>query len=255
MQLTVLFFAALKEYAGRERLHLQLPHSQITVQDLKAHLASHMPQLAPALARSLAAANHEFVFDEDYVHDGDEVALFPPVSGGNSTPGKRFIQITFAPLDINACVQAITQPTTGAVCIFTGTVRGVTHHKATDEITATLYLEYEAYHPMAIAKLEQVAGEITSRWPQIEGIALVQRLGRLPVGTPTTLVACAAARRHDGVFAATRYGIERLKEIVPVWKKEIGPHSAKWVTGEYRPTPDDQSAMSPPHLDEKGQAA
>ena len=115
-------------------------------------------------------------------------------------------------------------------------VRGVT---ARDNPHQTVYLEYEAYRPMAEAKMRQVADEIRLRWPDVEGIAIVQRVGRLYPQTPTVLVACTAAHRDTGVFEAARYGIDRLKEIVPVWKKEVGPLGEQWVEGEYIPGNDD----------------
>jgi molybdopterin synthase catalytic subunit len=92
---------------------------------------------------------------------------------------------------------------------------------------------------MAEAKMAQVAEEIRQRWPAVEGIAIVQRVGRLESGTPTVLIACSAAHRDSGVFEAARYGIDRLKEIVPVWKKEIGPQGETWVEGKYHPKPGD----------------
>jgi molybdopterin synthase catalytic subunit len=100
---------------------------------------------------------------------------------------------------------------------------------------ATEYLEYEAYRPMAEAKMKQVADEIRGRWPSVEGIAIVQRIGVLLPSTPTVLIACTAAHRDTGVFDAARYGIDRLKQIVPVWKKEVGPGGEVWVEGDYHP--------------------
>jgi molybdopterin synthase catalytic subunit len=128
----------------------------------------------------------------------------------------------------------ITLPTTGAACIFTGMVRATTHR---GEAHDTQYLEYEAYKPMAEAKMNQVADEIRDRWPSVEGIAIIQRIGRLNPGTPTVLIACTAPHRDTGVFEAARFGIDRLKEIVPVWKKEVGPHGETWVEGSYTPNP------------------
>ena len=90
---------------------------------------------------------------------------------------------------------------------------------------------------MAEAKMRQIAEEIRSRWPSVEGIAIVQRVGRLFPKTPTVLIICTAAHRDTGVFDAARYGIDRLKEIVPVWKKEVGPGGEFWVEGEYIPKP------------------
>ncbi len=140
--------------------------------------------------------------------------------------------ITEDEIDLNDLVDKITMTSTGAAAIFAGMVRGVTTR---DNPHETVYLEYEAYKPMAEAKMKQVADEIRDRWPVIEGIAIIQRIGRLYPRTPTVLIACSAAHRDTGVFDAARYGIDRLKEIVPVWKKEFGPQGDEWVEGEYIP--------------------
>lgn len=140
--------------------------------------------------------------------------------------------ITEEELDLDALLDAITLPSTGAAAIFTGMVRGVTSRGDAHE---TVYLEYEAYKPMAEAKMKQVADEIRVKWPTVEGIAIVQRIGRLVPRTPTVLIACTAAHRDTGVFDAARYGIDRLKEIVPVWKKEVGPNGEEWIEGDYIP--------------------
>ena len=113
-------------------------------------------------------------------------------------------------------------------------VRGKT---SSDHPRETNFLDYEAYQPMAEKKMHQVAEEIREKWPTIEGIAIVQRIGRLYPGTPTTMIACTSAHRNNGVFEAARYGIDRLKEIVPVWKKEIGPDGEEWIEGHYHPRP------------------
>ena len=142
--------------------------------------------------------------------------------------------ITESEIDLNELLAQITQTSTGAAAIFAGMVRGVTSR---DNPHETEYLEYEAYVPMAEEKMKQVADEIRERWPVIEGIAIVQRIGKLYPKTPTVLIACTAAHRDTGVFDAARYGIDRLKEIVPVWKKEIGPAGQDWVEGDYIPKP------------------
>jgi molybdopterin synthase catalytic subunit len=140
--------------------------------------------------------------------------------------------ITESEIDLNELLAKITLNSSGAAAIFTGMVRGITTRDGQHE---TKYLEYEAYVPMAEEKMKQVAGEIRTRWPVIEGIAIVQRIGRLYPKTPTVLIACTAAHRDTGVFEAARYGIDRLKEIVPVWKKEIRTDGEEWVEGEYFP--------------------
>ena len=140
--------------------------------------------------------------------------------------------ITEEDLDLNDLLARITLSSTGAAAIFTGMVRGQTSR---GEAHATEYLEYEAYIPMAEAKMKQVADEIRERWPTVEGIAIVQRIGKLFPKTPTVLIACTAAHRDTGVFEAARYGIDRLKEIVPIWKKEVSPDGGLWVEGDYIP--------------------
>lgn len=142
--------------------------------------------------------------------------------------------ITENEIDLNDLLAQITLASTGAAAIFTGMVRGITSR---DDPHETLYLEYEAYKPMAEAKMKQVADEIRDRWNSIEGIAIIQRVGRLYPRTPTILIACTSAHRDTGVFDAARYGIDRLKEIVPVWKKEVFPNGEEWVEGEYIPKP------------------
>ena len=150
------------------------------------------------------------------------------------TEHPTFCSITEEELDLDALLASITLDSTGAAAVFGGMVRGVTSR---DDPHQTLYLEYEAYVPMAEAKMRQVAEEIRSRWPTVEGIAIVQRIGRLYPRTPTILIACTAAHRDTGVFEAARYGIDRLKEIVPIWKKEISPDGEQWIEGDYIPRP------------------
>ncbi len=140
--------------------------------------------------------------------------------------------ITEDEIDLNDLLAQITLTSTGAAAIFTGMVRGETKR---GEEHQTEYLEYEAYIPMAEEKMKQVADEIRARWDAIEGIAIVQRIGKLYPKTPTVLIACTAAHRDTGVFEAARYGIDRLKEIVPIWKKEVSPSGEFWVEGEYIP--------------------
>lgn len=249
MRIELLLFASLKDRAKSDRLTLELD-DPATVADLKARLASTNPDLAASLPTALVSVNREFAFATDPLKDGDEVALFPPVSGGSvnskiQTRNSKFpttLSVTQGELDLNELVAGITLPTTGAACIFTGMVRGQTLREGLPPETE--YLEYEAYVPMAEAKMRQVADEIRERWPAVEGIAIVQRIGRLAVGTPTVLIACSAGHRDTGVFEAARYGIDRLKEIVPVWKKEVTPAGEAWVEGHYRPGVEDRRGMT-----------
>ncbi len=231
MRVTVLYFTTLRDRAGTRQEALDLPDGA-TVADLRARLAGIHPALAEALPAAVVAVNREFARPEVGLKDGDEVAVFPPVSGGAEGAGPTVLDVTEAELDFNALLQTLVLPTTGAACVFTGVVRARTERGQPHD---TDHLEYQAYQPMAQEMLRRVADEIRTRWPAVEGIAIVQRIGRLEPGTPTVMIACTAAHRDTGVFEAARYGIDRLKEIVPVWKKEVGPGGESWVEGEYHP--------------------
>ncbi|MEJ2750156.1 MAG: molybdenum cofactor biosynthesis protein MoaE [Anaerolineae bacterium] len=239
MELQIRLFATLKDRAGQDRLQISLDEPA-TVQTLLDRLTAVYPNLAPILPATLVAVNKNFASAATPITPDDEVALFPPVSGGSGQPGDgelphpTYFAITEGELDINAIHARLTQPDVGAIVSFTGSVRGQTQREGLPP--QTIHLEYEAYSDMAEAKMAQIAREIWQRWPQVKGIAIVQRIGQLAVGQTTTFVACASGHRDQGVFDAARYGIDRLKEIVPVWKKEVGPDRSVWVEGHYRPT-------------------
>lgn len=235
MEINILYFATLRDLVGARKEQLEIP-SDSTVGDLKVRLAERGERISLALESALFSINREFAFMEEELKEGDEVGVFPPVSGGSHT---TFLRVTEEILNLDQLVSKITASTTGAVCIFTGTVRGETTRGTPHD---TAYLEYEAYEAMAQEKLQQVSDEIRARWPSVEGIAMVQRLGHLDPGTPTVVIACSAPHRDSGVFEAARYGIDRLKQIVPIWKKEVGPSGEAWVEGDYRPEAVDRPA-------------
>lgn len=235
MQISVLFFATLKDLTGHTQFTFTLPHETCTVSEARAQLAERFPDAAQNLNSAVCAVNEEFAFAEDTIKDGDRVAFFPPVSGGQGWP--EVIQLTQDSVDHDALIAAITTPATGAVCLFSGMVRGQTQKEG--HIPQVDTLIYEAYEPMALAKMRQVAQEIRERWPLVQGIAIVQRVGTLSVGQNTVLIACSSGHRDQGCFEAARYGIDRLKEIVPVWKKEISAGDQRWVEGDYHPTHSD----------------
>jgi molybdopterin synthase catalytic subunit len=239
MELEIRLFATLKDRAGNGRIRISLDEPA-TVQTVLDAVTAVYPHMAPLLTTSLVSVNKNFAGLETAVAPGDEVALFPPVSGGSgqsdddNLPFPTYFAITEDDLDINAIQARLTQPDVGAIVSFTGSVRGQTQRDGLPP--QTMHLEYEAYSGMAEAKMAQIAREIWQKWPQVKGIAIVQRIGKLDVGQTTTYVACASGHRDQGVFDAARYGIDRLKEIVPVWKKEVGPDKSVWVEGHYRPT-------------------
>jgi molybdopterin synthase catalytic subunit len=235
LEIKVLYFAYFRDRVGK-REELVSVANGTKVGDLRDQLMERHSAIAESLPSAVMAVNHEFAFSEDQLQDGDEVAIFPPVSGGTED-SPTVLRITEDEVQMDELLDELILPTTGAACIFTGVVRGKTSRGEGHE---TLYLEYEAYRSMAVQKLRQVAEEIRARWPEVSGIALVQRIGRLDPGTPTVLIACTAAHRDSGVFEASRYGIDRLKEVVPIWKKEVGPMGDYWVEGDYHPDKEDR---------------
>lgn len=233
--LNIFLFATLKELMGQDTAVLKLDFPT-TVATIRAELAATYPALAPALPSAIAAVNHEFSQNDTVVKAEDEVAFFPPVSGG-SCSFPEVVMLAEDPIDLDELTTQIVTSETGAVALFSGYVRGTTQKE--EGVQQTDYLEYTAYAPMAILKMQQVIEEIRAQWSGVQGIAVVQRIGHLKVGQPTILIACAAAHRNDGCFEAARFGIDRLKEIVPVWKKEVNTQGEDWVEGHYQPTSDD----------------
>jgi len=239
MQVQVKLFATLKDRAKAGQISVELPDGA-TVADLRARLAADYPALGEALTSCIVAIDQAFAFDDTPLRAGAEAAFFPPVSGGATIGGSDFptlTRITPDALDANQVTRQLTLPTTGAVVSFTGAVRAAERDAGTGRQVVQLF--YEAYEPMAEAKLRQVADEMRAHFPRIQGIALIQRVGHLPAGEPTILVAVSSPHRDDGCFEAARYGLDRVKEIVPVWKKEIGAHGEQWIEGHYTPKPGD----------------
>jgi molybdopterin synthase catalytic subunit len=236
-EITVRLFATLKDLAGSQHVSVTLTNvGALTIDDIREALCEQVPALAPAMPSAIAAVNREYVFSGHGIDPDDEIAFFPPVSGGDGFP--EYFALNEGPVDLNALTARIVTPATGAVALFSGFVRGETHNNA--GVIETARLEYEAYEPMALAKMQQVAQEIRQQWPLVQGIAIVQSIGMLEVGQPTVLIACAAGHRDQGCFEAARYGIDRLKEIVPVWKKEVRTDGQSWVEGSYMPGPQDR---------------
>lgn len=235
MKITIKLFARLRELAGTDRLECEIADNA-TVTDLLKTLQADHPHLAEAAGSTIVSVNRDFVDEQTRLQAGDEVALFPPVSGGSDAEaeaeaGKFAISLT--PISLDEMQAKVLKPETGAVAVFSGVVRNVSAGQAVQ------HLEYEAYEEMAVAKLRQVAAEARQKWPKIVDIAIVQRIGHLEVGENAVLVAVSSPHRNDGCFEACAYAINRLKEIVPIWKKETGPDGAVWIEGEYHPSSQD----------------
>ncbi len=231
MKISVKLFARLKELAGTNVIECEVAENA-TVADVIAVLGEMNPKLGEAAADTIPSVNRDFADEDMILKPGDEVALFPPVSGGSGAEDDKFA-ITFDPISLEEMQAKVLTPGTGAVAVFSGVVRNVSSGKDVN------YLEYEAYEEMAVAKLRQVADEARAQWPKIVDIAIVQRIGKLDVGDNAVIVAVSSPHRGDGCFEACAYAINRLKEIVPIWKKEFSPDGSEWIEGDYLPTPAD----------------
>ncbi len=229
MKVTIKLFARMRELVGSNTLERDIAQNT-TIADLIQGLQSDFPKLADVAPRTIVSVNREFADDETRLSEGDEVAFFPPVSGGSGAMDNDKFAVTFNPISLDKVAAKVLKPKTGAVAVFGGVVRNVSHGKAVER------LEYEAYQEMATAKLKQVADEARKQWPKIVDIAIVQRIGHLEVGENAVVVAVSSPHRGDGCFEACAYAINRLKEIVPIWKKEVGPDGAEWIEGDYLPS-------------------
>ena len=229
MKVTIKLFARMREVVGASTLEREVIDNA-TVADVMHTLQSEFPQLAEVALRTIVSVNKEFADNKTYVSDGDEVAFFPPVSGGSGADDDGKFAVTFEPISLDEMAARVVKPETGAVAVFGGVVRNETGGKEVE------HLEYEAYEGMALAKLRQVADEARQQWPKIVDIAIVQRIGHLEVGENAVIVAVSSPHRYDGCFEACAYAINRLKQIVPIWKKEVGPDGTEWIEGDYLPS-------------------
>jgi molybdopterin synthase catalytic subunit len=219
-------FAMLREALGTGDLALTVP-TGTTVAGLIAKLAVAYPDAALPDRRFTVAVNRAYAPPDRVLDNGDEVGLIPPVSGG---AGKLF-QVVDRPISIDGVASRVAAPNYGAITLFAGTVRGVTSTGVEQsDVLFTDHLEYEAYAEMTEAMLEDIAAEARARWPGIGAVSIVHRVGRLEVGDISIVIAVAAAHRQE-TFDACHYIIDRVKQIAPIWKREVGPDGASWVEG------------------------
>lgn len=220
MQVKVLFFGQLNEIVGRAEQVLELTEGAST-NDLMAHYHRLYPRLEDFLSSLAISLNQDYVHTSARLQEGDEVALLPPVSGGDE---EDVFGLTREPIRAEQFLAQLKAPADGALVAFDGIVRNHSHGRP------TLYLEYEAYEPMAQKKLREIGAEIRARFP-INRMALVHRLGRVGIGETCVLIAVSAAHRAPA-FDACRYAIERLKRTLPIWKKEYFADGAVWAEGQ-----------------------
>lgn len=221
MTVRALLFARLRELAGASAVEVSIGAGG-SVADAWTALQERHPGLPAAGAGLRAARNQEFCDWSQRLAEGDEVAFIPPVSGGSDAAGVLF-EVTADALDARRLEAAVAHAGAGAICTFTGVVRD---HARGETVT---HLEYEAYGEMAVRQMREVAGEIARRWPEAR-VAMAHRTGRLEVGEASVVVSVSCPHRAEAI-AACQLGIDRLKETVPVWKKEFAASGASWIEG------------------------
>lgn len=243
MRVQVLFFGMLKELVGRGADSLELP-AGATVSDVLDHY-SRVPRLLDLLPSVAISVNQEYAAANVSLHDNDEIALLPPVSGGGpgsvpDTPATE-TRLVYDSINREQVIAAVKQPSDGAVVVFDGIVRNHSRGRR------TLYLDYEAYEPMARKELEKLAAEARKRF-SVRDVVIVHRLGRIEIGETSVLIAVAAAHRAEA-FDACRWVIDNLKQTVPIWKKEYFVDGAVWAHGEPFPP---EVRSTPPGKRENG---
>ncbi len=224
-RLRLRLFATLRERARASELHREFPDGT-TVAAIWHALVREFPALGGHRDSVGFAVNQEYVTGDYCPRDNDEVAFIPPVSGGSASDAHEAawigpIAISREPIDVGALERAVADPAAGAVVTFAGTTRR-------DNAGRTVVrLEYEAYEPMALAEMRKLAREAGQRW-NIVRIAIRHRIGRVDIGETSVAIAVSAAHRGEA-FEACRFAIDRLKEIVPIWKKEYFEGGEVWI--------------------------
>jgi molybdopterin converting factor subunit 1 len=215
MEVTVRLFAMLRERAGTPELTLELPDGA-RVGDALAELHD----LADGLPLVMAV-NREYADEERVLDPGDELALIPPVSGGEARAAP-WVRVSSEPLSLDALAERVRDPRAGAVVTFQGVTREVER------------LEYEAYAEMAEERMATIAAEAVERYG-LCAAAVEHRVGEVPLSEPSVIVAASAPHRGEA-FAGAREIIDRVKVEAPIWKKEIEAGEERWVEGR-RPSP------------------
>ena len=247
---TVLFFGAARDAVGQGEINFVLKGRPTTATAL-AELLEEFPGLKRFGRSLLFAVNQEYAATDREVRDGDELAVFPPVSGGadeatenagpvntetasvsststsnaiESDKNSDFFELTTEPIDVGAIARRVVLPECGATVTLDGYAREWTNGRR------TLYLVYEAYAPMAVRELERLGREVHKRF-EIAHLGIVHRTGQLEIGETSVVIAVSAAHR-GAAFEACEWAIRELKRTVPIWKKEVFEDGEVWVEGE-----------------------
>ena len=225
MKIRVLYFAVFREKLGRDDDIVALaPGARVS--DAIEALSGRHDAIARLRGKFRVAVNQDFTDDDRELVEGDELALIPPVAGGSGgsgdlAPGERHVLLLATPLSLDRCLAAVGGPGMGGIVTFTGMVRRHSRGAVVD------HLEYEAYGAMAQREMTRLCDEIEAELAGVR-LAVEHRVGRLAIGDLAVVIAAAAPHRAEA-FTACRAMIDRLKDRVPNWKKEVGDDGAEWV--------------------------
>jgi len=234
MRAKVRLFAHLSELAGTRETEVELGEG-LSAGEAFRLLCLRYPALADCAGSLMYAVNAEYVTPEHPLRDGDELVLIPPVSGGararpepfdsaQGRPVEGLFEVTSKPLDPQYLVDHVRKDESGAVTLFFGVVRNNSKGRR------VLHLEYDAYPEMAEKVMRQIAEEAMQRWP-LTDVAMQHRTGRLEIGETSLLIAVSSPHRKEA-FEACLHLIDRFKEVVPIWKKEVWEDGEVWIEGE-----------------------
>jgi molybdopterin synthase catalytic subunit len=253
MHVRVIAFGILKEWLGPDAARVELREGA-TVGTLLEQLQAQLPERAPreALSGIAVGVNAEYARAAHILHDGDEVGLLPPVSGGtsratrpsnaldesNGEPNVR-VALTRERIDSDKIVAAAKSGEDGAVVVFDGIVRNHSRGRR------TLHLDYEAYEEMAVKQMGELGAKARERFG-VRQVTMIHRLGRLEIGETSVLIVVASAHRA-AAFEACRWLIDTLKQTVPIWKKETFADGAVWAPGDPFPEALKVDAAEAPH--------
>jgi len=230
VRVRVLFFGILKDVVGRSEDCIEVDEGE-PLGSIFDRYAQQFPRMGQMASSIVLACNQQFCDRSSAVGDGDEIAFLPPVSGGADqytheiAEDRCFFALTRHPIDSSAVARRLLRGEDGAIVNFEGVVRNNTKGRA------TRYLDYECYEPMAVKVMAGIGREIANTQP-IGRIAMVHRLGRMNIGEASVAVIVTAPHRKPA-FEAALEGINRLKRLVPIWKKEYFADGEVWVEGEW----------------------
>jgi len=231
IKVRVLFFGAARDAVGHEQIEVEL-ESPVNAEGARAKLLSDYPSLQRFGKSLLFAVNQEYAQNDRELSEGDELAVFPPVSGGSAPKedaGRMpalpdFFDLTTDPIDVGAVARRVVLPQCGATVTLDGYAREWTKGRR------TLYLVYEAYEPMALSEMKRLGAQAHEKF-DIAHIGIVHRTGRLEIGETSVVISVSAPHRR-AAFEACEWAIRELKRTVPIWKKEVFEDGEVWVAGQ-----------------------